>query len=584
MNTITKTLTKIVSEAFEKCGYDASLGSVMVSDRMDLCQFQCNGAFAAAKKYRKAPFVIAGDVASVLGQCPDFKSVDVAKPGFINMTLTDEKLVSLIGEIAGDRNLGVPQAEKKTVVLDYGGPNVAKPLHIGHLRSAIIGEAIKRIARASGYTVYGDTHLGDWGLQMGLVIAELEDRNPGWDCFRDDFKEGGDVPTLTADELNEIYPFASQRSKQDPEFAEKAHRATAELQARRPGYIALWKEIMRASVTDMKKSYEKLNVEFDLWYGESDADRFIPRLMDILDSRGLLRESDGAMVVDVAEDSDTAPVPPVIVKKSDGSSIYATTDLATIIMRMDEFSPDEIWYVTDNRQGLHFKQVFRCAEKAALTEKDGGAATLGWYGFGTMNGSDGKPFKTRDGGVMRLEDLISMVTSAAAEKLDSSGFVSGEERDSVAQKVGVAALKFGDLINYRAKDYVFDPERFLAFEGKTGTYLLYTITRINSILGKVGRDAGEVTGVYTDVERELMLSMLLSGEAFRRALDEKAPNYICESAYQIATVFSRFYHDNHIANEQDAAKKSSWIALCGLTKRMLEKHLEAVGIETVEHM
>lgn len=583
MQRITDILTDKVSAAFEKCGYDRKLGIVGVSDRPELCQFQCNGSFQAAKLYKKAPLAVAEEVCKVLEIDSSIKSAEAVRPGFININITDGYLTELLSSLADDADLGVPQiAEGEKIVIDYGGPNVAKPLHIGHLRSAIIGEALKRLARACGGEVLGDIHMGDWGLQIGLVIAELEVRNPEWKCFSADFNPDTDTaPTLDVDTLNEVYPFASKKSKEDEDFAKKAHEATFELQNGRAGYMALWKEIMRASVADLKANYQKLNVDFELWYGEADADKFIPELIERLEGKRLLRESDGAMVVDVARDDDKAPMPPVIVRKSDNSSIYATTDLATIIQREKDFAPDKIWYVVDKRQGLHFEQVFRCAKKAELVPE---STELEFLGFGTMNGSDGKPYKTRDGGVMQLSALLKTVTNGAEEKLLASEFVTDENRAETARRVGMAAVKFGDLINHRAKDYIFDLDKFLSFEGKTGTYLLYTVTRINSILKKADETAGSFAGIYNDAQRELIMSILLSSEAFCYAFNEKAPNYICESAYRIATSFSRFYHDTHILTEQDDDKRRTWIALIKLAKAVLTKHLDVLGIETVDAM
>ncbi len=584
MKLLTEQLTRIVSDAFEKCGYDRTLGSVTVSDRQDLCQFQCNGAFGAAKQAHKPPFAVADEVAAVLRENAMFSKAEMVKPGFLNLSLSDEAILDGLRAVSADEFLGVPQAERpETIIIDYGGPNVAKPLHIGHLRSAIIGESLKRLARATGNRVLGDVHLGDWGLQIGLVIAELSERHPDWACFAEDFPADGEVPRLDADTLCEIYPFASKKSKADEAFSAKAHRATAELQTGRPGYLALWKEILRVSCEDLKKNYAALGVDFELWYGESDADKYLGELMERLKEKNLLRESDGALVVDVAEEGDKAPMPPMIVRKSDNSSIYATTDLATIIQREKDFAPDRIWYVVDKRQGLHFTQVFRCAKKAGLVPE---STELCHIGFGTMNGADGKPYKTRDGGVMRLSDLIDTATKAAHEKMESSGFVSDDEKQGIARKIGVAAVKFGDLINNPAKDYIFDLDKFLSFEGKTGTYLLYTISRINSICKRLGSESAEesFSGVYTGVERELALNILLTGEAFRRAMQEKAPNYICENAYQLAAVFSRFYHDNRIIDEPDAAKKATWISLIRLTRRLLLKHLDVLSIEPVEQM
>lgn len=583
MQSITKILTGIVSDAFDKCGYDSKLGAVTASDRLDLCQFQCNGAFAGAKLYKKAPFMIADDVAKVLRNEGIFSKVDVVKPGFLNLTLSDDYMLKLTKEIEADKFCGVPQAEKpQTIIIDYGGPNVAKPLHIGHLRSAIIGESLKRLARACGNTVYGDVHLGDWGLQIGLVIAELNERYPDWKCFSENFDADTDtVEPLSAELLCEVYPFASKKSKENEDFKAKAHTATFELQNGRAGYIALWKEILRVSIADLKDNYSKLDVDFDYWYGESDADKYIPELMKILEDKKLSYESNGALVVDVELESDKAPMPPVIVRKSDNSSIYATTDLATIIQREKDFHPNKIWYVVDKRQELHFTQVFRCARRAELVPAE---TELEFLGFGTMNGSDGKPYKTRDGGVMRLSDLIETVTNASLQRLENSSFVSEDDRESYARKLGMAAVKFGDLINHRSKDYIFDLDKFLSSEGKTGIYLLYTVSRINSIMKKAGDAKAEFTGIYTDEERELMLKLIMTGDVFNYAMDEKAPNYICENAYQLAVSFSRFYHENHIMDEKDEAKKASWLALAKLVRTVIIKHLDILGIETVENM
>lgn len=583
MQTIITALTEIVSEAFGKCGYDTSLGVVTASDRLDLCQFQCNGAFTGAKLYRKAPFVIAEEIASVLSGFDTFKEVSVVKPGFINLTLTDNFLLSVVREIEADAHCGIPQAEQpQTIVIDYGGPNVAKPLHVGHLRSAIIGQALKKLARACGNTVFSDVHLGDWGLQIGLIIAELSERYPERKCFSESFDPEKDtVEPLNAELLCEVYPFASKKSKENEAFKEKAHAATFALQNGRAGYRALWREILRVSVADLKESYFRLGVDFDYWYGESDADKYIPELMSILSEKGLSYESNGALVVDVAQESDKAPVPPVIVRKSDNSSIYATTDLATIIQRKKDFNPDKIWYVVDKRQELHFTQVFRCARLANLVPD---STELEFLGFGTMNGSDGKPYKTRDGGVMRLSDLIEAVTSTSEERLSDSSFVSEEKRRDYAAKLGIAALKFGDLINHRCKDYIFDLDKFLSSEGKTGIYLLYTVSRINSIMGKADGARTEFTGIYTDEERELMLRLIMTGDVFNAAMNEKAPSYICDDAYQLAVTFSKFYHENRILDEKDEEKRANRLALAQLVRRAIICRLDILGIETVENM
>ena len=466
----------------------------------------------------------------------------------------------------------------------YGGPNVAKPLHIGHLRSAIIGEAVKRIARATGRTVYGDVHFGDWGTPLGLVIAEYRERHPDWACFKEDFDPTVDtVPDIDEDELNEIYPFASAKSKQDEAFRDTARQVTTELQSHKPGIYDLWKKIMEVSVGSVKKNYSKLDVSFDLWYGESDADPYIPETIDILTKKGLLHESDGAMVVDVQEDGDKITIPPIIVTKSNKSVGYDTTDLATIVQRQRDFKPSRIWYVVDKRQSLHFTQVFRCAKKAGFVPED---TELKLLGFGTMNGSDGKPFKTRDGGVMRLSDLIQTAIDGAMEKLEDSDYISDNKLET-AEKIGMAAIKFGDLSNQPSKDYIFDLNKFLAFDGKTGTYLLYTVTRINSILAKADINPAAtpvIKAIHTDTERELALDIALSGEVYQKAFDEMAPCVLCDNAYNIAAVFSRFYHDNRILSEEDEAKRTDWLNMAALARRVIVKHLDMLAIDTVEHM
>ena len=582
---ITKILTDKLSAAFAECGYSAELGTVVTSDRPDLCQFQCNGAFAGAKLYHKAPRMIAADTAAKLEGDADLEKVEVVGAGFINITVSDEFLLGYVKQALADENLGIPQAEKpETVVLDYGGPNVAKPLHIGHLRSAVIGEALKRLVRATGRKTISDVHLGDWGLQMGLVMAELQERHPDWACFAENFDaENFAGVDLDAESLNVIYPFASAKSKENDDFKQKARAVTAKLQKGDPGYTALWREIIRISVADMKKNYENLNVDFDYWYGESDAEKYVPELLDVLNEKGLLHESQGAMVVDVAEESDKITIPPVIIKKSDNSNIYATTDLATLIQREHDFKPDQIWYIVDARQGLHFTQVFRCAKKAGIVPEE---VTLAHIGYGTMNGADGKPYKTREGGVMRLADFYNTVYEAALERVSASNFSKDADREDIARKITVATIKFGDLVNYCMKDYVFDMDKFMAPDGKTGSFLLYTIARINSILKKA-EGAGEQfdsAAVYTDSERDLLLKISLSGEAFALAYREKAPSVICENAYQLASAFSKFYHDNHILTEEDADKKRAWLNICAAVRTVLEKHLDVLGIEPVEMM
>ena len=571
MKLVTSLLSNIFMTAFSECGYDEALGQVVVSNRLDLCQFQCNGALSGAKQYRKSPLLIAKEVAAHIPENEMIGSLKVVAPGFINISLKDEFLMKYVQELYFDKHMGIPQADKEeTIVLDYGNPNVAKPLHVGHLRSAIIGEALKRIITATGRKAVGDVHLGDWGLPMGLVLAELEERY------------GDNPPILTTELLNEIYPYASKKSKEDSEFLEKARTITAKLQKGDPAYKATWKTMIALSIADIKKTFTRLGATFDYWYGESDSSKYVPELIEILKNKSILVESEGAQVVEVAKEDDKQPIPPTIVIKSNGSEGYATTDIATIIQRQKDFAPDKIWYVVDFRQNLHFMQVFRTAQKAELIPS---TTELMHLCFGTVNGKDGKPFKTRDGGVMQLSDLLDTVVECAYEKLRLSDDVEETLKKETAEKIGIAAIKFGDLINHYSKDCIFDIEKFMASEGKTGVYLLYVVARINSIMRKNQKVCTvKLNGVYSDGERELLLKLALSGNAFLGAYNEKSPNILCENAYQIALAFSKFYHDNHIISEADADKKTSWLSLCIIVKAILIKHLDTLGIETVKVM
>lgn len=576
MKLITELLSEILMTAFAKCGYDEDLGQVGVSDRLDLCQFQCNGALAGAKQYKRSPMVIAKAVTEKITDRDIMRKIEVVPPGFINITVKDEFLADYVGQIRHDEYKGIPQAEKtETVVLDYGNPNVAKPLHVGHLRSAIIGEALKRIVRATGRRAVGDVHLGDWGLPMGLVLAEFEER------YADD------IPELTAELLNEIYPFASQKSKTDKTFLEKARAITAQLQKGHAGYTSTWRKMIAASVCDIKKTFQRLGVSFDYWYGESDSATYVPELLSIFSQKGLLVDSEGAKVTEVAYDTDKAPVPPVIIVKSNGSEGYATTDIAAIIQRQRDFKPDRIWYVVDFRQNLHFTQVFRAARKAELIPGD---TELAHLCFGTVNGKDGKPFKTRDGGVIQLSELLDTAAACSYEKLktaDHADHMEEAAKRDIAEKIGIAAVKFGDLINHYSKDSIFDIDKFTAAEGKTGVYLLYTVARINSVLRKSGSADPEnfkLNGVTSDSERELLLKISNIGNAFTGAFNEKSPNILCENAYQTAVAFSKFYHENRILSEPDQRTRTSRLALCAVTKEILIRYLDTLAIETVEVM
>ena len=583
MEKILDIITLKMQKAFECAGYDASFGRVTVSNRPDLCEYQCNGALAAAKQYKCAPIQIAKAVAEALDP-NDFSMIDAVMPGFINLKLSDSFLQKYLEEMRTSEDFGVNKTGTgKTIVVDYGGPNVAKPLHIGHLRSAIIGESIKRLYKFFGYNTIGDIHLGDWGLQMGLIITELQDRKPDLCYFDADYS--GEYPEeapFTLAELEEIYPAASAKKKVDEDFAERAHTATFELQSGRRGYRAIWQHIMKMSVADMTRIYDNLDVHFEAWLGESDADPFIPAMVEDLKARGLAIQSEGAWVIPVAEEGDKKEVPPCILVKSDGSAIYATTDLATMVQRMQDFKPDEMFYITDGRQSLHFEQVFRAAKKGGIVPAD---FPLTHLGFGTMNGKDGKPFKTRDGGVMRLEQLISDMTEFVRAKVVENKIVADEDVDATTAKIALAALKYGDLSNQPTKNYVFDMDKFAAFEGNTGPYILYTIVRIKSILSRYGAwehlPIQESANVHA---KELGLAITKLGPTLEAALNSAAPNLICAYIYELAGAVNKFYHETRILTEEDKQLQAGYISLIGLAKNVLETCIHILGFSAPDKM
>ncbi len=583
MQKILDIITAKMQAAFAEAGYEASFGRVTVSNRPDLCEYQCNGALAAAKTYKCAPIQIAKAVAEKL-DAGDFAMIDAVMPGFINLKLSDGFLRNYLEEMRTAEDFGTVKSGKgRNLVIDYGGPNVAKPLHIGHLRSAIIGESLKRLYKFFGYNVTGDIHLGDWGLQMGLIIAELEIRQPDLPYFDPDFT--GEYPAeapFTISELEEIYPAASAKKKDDPDFAEKAHTATFELQQGRRGYRAIWNHIMRVSVADLKKNYDNLDVSFESWLGESDADPYIPAMVEDMKARGLAVPSEGAWVIPVAQETDKKEVPPMILVKSDGSAIYATTDLATMIQRMQDFQPNKILYVTDKRQALHFEQVFRAARKSGIVSPD---VELEHLGFGTMNGKDGKPFKTRDGGVMRLEQLIADMTNFVRAKVVENQIVSSDAIEATTQKIAMAALKYGDLSNQPTKDYVFDMDRFAAFEGNTGPYILYTIVRIKSILARYGAwEQLPIQAPANSYAKDLMLAITKFGPAMENALKSSAPNLICAYIYELAGCVNKFYHETPILKEEKEEVKAGHIALIALAKNILETCIHLLGFSAPEKM
>lgn len=589
MKKITDYIEEVVKPAFVKAGYDEGYGVIHTSNRPDLCQYQCNGAMAAAKEYHKAPFDIAADVVGLLKDAPIFEVVEAVRPGFINITLAPGYIADFVGKMAADENYGYEKTDNpKTIVIDYGGPNVAKPLHVGHLRAAIIGESIKRIARYAGHRVIGDVHLGDWGLQIGLIITELEARKPELPYFDESFK--GEYPEeapFTMGELEQIYPYASGYSKEHPEYLTKAQQATAELQAGRKGYRALWQHIIDVSVADIRKNYEKLNVEFDLWKKESDAQKYIPDMVAMMKEKGYAYESDGALVVDVKQPEDKKEIPPCIIIKSNGATNYETTDLATIIERVKLFDADEIIYVVDKRQELHFDQVFRCARKTGLVTDDTG---LVFVGFGTMNGKDGKPFKTRDGGVLRLETLISEINEAVYNRIMENREMEEDEARQVAAMVGLSALKYGDLSNQASKDYIFDVDRFTSFEGNTGPYILYSIVRIKSVLNRFAGEGGNpdscnsIIAPANDTEVNVMLQLVRYNEMIEQAYTDNAPHKVCQYIYELADAFNSFYHGNKILSEPDEDRKKSWIALLKLVKDVLVQCIDLLGFGAPEKM
>lgn len=588
MKKILELITEEFEKAFEKNEYDKKLGKVVVSNRPDLCQYQCNGAMAGAKLYHKAPIMIANQVVESLQDNKMFESVEAVMPGFINIKLNSEFVAKYLNDMKEADKYGCENKAPETIVIDYGGANVAKPLHVGHLRSAVIGESVKRIERFMGNKVISDVHLGDWGLQMGLIITELECRKPDLVYFDESYT--GEYPEeapFTISELEEIYPCASAKSKVDEEFKEKAHQATLKLQSGYAPYTAIWKHIMKVSVEDLKKNYGNLNVDFDLWKGESDAQPYIPGLIQDLIDKKLAYESQGALVVDISKEDDTKELPPCIVRKSDGAALYATSDLATIIQREQDYKPNHYIYVADKRQELHFTQVFRVSKKANIVDEN---TKMEFLGFGTMNGKDGKPFKTRDGGVMRLENLIAQINKAVYDKIMENRTVSEEEANNTAKIVGLAALKYGDLSNQASKDYIFDIDRFASFEGNTGPYILYTIVRIKSILEKYKAESGNadvnlpVINTDNGSQMQLMLEVAKFNEIIENAAEELAPHKICSYVYDLSNAFNRFYHETKILAEEDQTKKAGYIALINLTINVLEQCIDLLGFSAPDRM
>ena len=589
MESILEVLTKKFEAVFEKASYDKSYATVGVSNRPDLCEFQCNGAMSLAKLYKKKPLDIALEVVEKLKEDKAFSKLEAVPPGFINMSLSNEFLSDYLQSMSKEEKFGINITNKKDkIIVDYGGANIAKPLHVGHLRSAIIGESIKRLGAYFGNEMIGDVHLGDWGLQMGLIIEQLKCDKPDLVYFDENYNSQypKEAP-FSLEELEEIYPKASARSKEDKEFRDKAQENTLKLQSGYAPYIAIWEHIMRISKADLKKNYDNLDVHFELWKGESDVQKYIEDLCKDLEERKIAYISDGALVVDIGEEGDTKELPPCIIRKSDGAALYATSDLATLIEREMLYDPDAYIYVADKRQELHYTQFFRVARKANIVKPE---HRLSFIGFGTMNGSDGKPFKTRDGGVMRLEHLITLVNEAVYKKIKDNRDIEDEEAKNIAATVGLAALKYGDLSNQAAKDYIFDIDRFTSFEGNTGPYILYTIVRIKSILAKyeessdVKVDYSYLTPSIHESEKALGLELSKFNYVLNNAWKEIAPHRICQYIYSISNLFNSFYHEVKILSEEDEERKLSYLALILLTKSVLEDCIDILAIKAPERM
>lgn len=585
---ISEEIEKLLNEGASKAGYEEKL-SVSFSNMPKLCDYQCNGCFALAKKYSKKPFDIASEIVNSIEQS-DLFEFDVAMPAFINIKLTDKALSKIANGYLNDEMGGVEKhKERQKVILDYGGANVAKALHVGHLRSPIIGESLKRLYKLMGDDVIADVHLGDWGLQMGLTELQLYEDGV-LDYY---FKGEGEEPAITLDMLNEAYPKASARKKDDEKFKEEADEWTLKIQNKEQPYYSIYKKIREVSVKEIKKHYGELGATFDLWYGESDAAPYIDRAIKIIEDKGLTRESDGALVVDVAVEGENIPLPkksedeeqryknpmpPAILKKYNGGVLYATTDIATILMRNEMYkNVDRIEYIVDMRQKNHFVQVFRVCKMSGISPEE---QELLHIGYGTMNGKDGKPFKTRSGDTIKLEDIINMLVEKAGDKLKSNGV---EYDRDLALKIGVAAMKFGDLINNVDKDYVFDLDKFISFEGKTGPYIQYTAVRINSILNKANLEGGEFF-ISNDEEREIIRSILKLNSSYEICYKEKSLSSLCSATYNLASAFSTFYNNHSVLNESDINIKQSYISLLRLVKNKLKQALNVLAIEIPEKM
>lgn len=580
---IIRNLTNDLKKLVKAAGYELDELVLQPSGRPDLGQYQINDAMNLAKKYGKNPRVIAEDILKELEKDNRFTNLNIAGPGFINITLTDEYLMNSLNRLTTSLEENIDKREYRKVIIDYGGANVSKALHVGHLRSANIGEALKRLAKLLGYEVLGDAHLGDYGRPLGLVIKEIKEMYPELPYFDETYTGNYDNIELpiTNEDLERIYPLASQKGKEDEAYLEEARDITTKFQNHEKGYYQLWKRIVDISKVDIKKTYDELNVSFEIWNGESDEMEFFEKLIDIYQNKGLLTESEGAKVIEVEKDDDNAPMPPLLIVKTNGSKSYDSTDLAAILERKENFNPDEIWYVVDERQALHFEQVFRAARRANLVDDN---VVLEHIGFGTMNGKDGKPFKTRDGGVMSLKNLIELVNKETLKRINTET-VTEEEKDKIAKTVAIAALKYADLIPYRKTDYIFEVEKFAEIEGKTGPYLLYSTIRMKSLLNKaVDLSKDKITKFKTSVEKELALTILNLPSILDKSLDSKSLNDISEYLYKLTSLYNKFYAENKILTEENKELQTSWLTLTKIVYDINIMLLDVLGIKVPDKM
>ena len=570
-----KECEEYILNVFKSCGYDISEVILEVSSREDLGEFQVNTCMSLAKKYGKNPRVIAEEIISNFDD--RFENVNIAGPGFINVSINKNQLLNVVSSSLKDISYLIDKDKNKTIIIDYGGANAAKTLHIGHMRSANIGESLKRLSALLGNKMIGDVHLGDIGRQSGMVISEIKKRKPNLCFFDKNYK--GDYPKLeiTPEELSIYYPSASNDAKENPERMEEVRKITALVDEGIEPYISMWKDIVEVSKQEIKKTYDYLNCHFDLWEGELSSLKYIKDTLKVLEP--YMYESDKAKVIDVKREDDKIEFPPLIVIKNDGSSIYATRDLATIYNRINLYNPDEIWYVVDMRQSMYFEQVFRASYKSKLVKEN---CKLNYYGFGTMNGKDNKPFKTRDGGVLQLNDLIKMIKDELSKRISSSS--SEEEKEEILNKLTVATIKFADLLPYRTTDYIFDLEKFCSFEGKTGPYILYSMVRIKSILNKVDYKSFSIHDIYSDSERKLYVKLLSLSKILNKSYNEKTLSYICEYLYELCSMFNKFYSETNIINETNNERKETYITLLHLILNICTTLLDVLSIEIPDKM